>query len=157
MDTEQAALGPVVWNLSEAVRRTGVSRSTLQRRLKAGAIPGAERNLEGEWAIPVAGLIAAGVSPDMSEQVPDTAAADTAAEMAELRETVTEQRFQLERALRIAAERELARVEDALADARKRADEMAAVVRMLTAGPVSDPVPAMSDDTRETRRRWWNR
>jgi hypothetical protein len=49
--------------LGEAVKAVEVSRSTLQRRLKAGEIEGAHRTNEGTYAIPYAGLIAAGLAP----------------------------------------------------------------------------------------------
>ncbi|MFE5708112.1 hypothetical protein [Rhodococcus koreensis] len=51
------------WSASEAAKRCGVGRATIQRRLEAGLIPGAERTREG-WSIPIEGLLAAGFTPD---------------------------------------------------------------------------------------------
>lgn len=156
-DPADTAGGPVVWTLAEAVRRTGVARSTMQRRLKEGVVHGAERTPDGGWAIPVAGLIAAGIDP--LPDTPDEPPADPALEAADLRAQLiaAEHQAEMERAMRVAAERELARVEDALADSRKRADEMASVVRMLTAGTAADTAAGAPTGTPVGRRRLWGR
>jgi hypothetical protein len=64
-DTPTINGGPTV-SLGEAVRTTGKAKSTLQRRLAEGAIPGAVRLPSGGWSIPISGLIAAGLEPRMS-------------------------------------------------------------------------------------------
>ena len=64
-DTPTVNGGPTV-SLGEAVRTTGKAKSTLQRRLAEGAIPGAVRLASGGWSIPISGLIAAGLEPRMS-------------------------------------------------------------------------------------------
>lgn len=64
-DTPTINGGPTV-SLGEAVRTTGKAKSTLQRRLAEGAIPGAVRLASGGWSIPISGLIAAGLEPRMS-------------------------------------------------------------------------------------------
>lgn len=51
------------WTLSEAARRTGVSRATLLRRIEAGKISGATKTEDG-WSIGVEDLLAAGFHPD---------------------------------------------------------------------------------------------
>ncbi|MCZ9635325.1 hypothetical protein [Rhodococcus sp. BH5] len=51
------------WSLSEASKRTGVSRTTLLRRIEAGKIPGAIKTDEG-WSIGIEDLIGAGIIPD---------------------------------------------------------------------------------------------
>lgn len=49
---------------NQAAKVCGVSRTTMQRRLAASAIPGAEFNEASQtWRIPLDGLIAAGFSP----------------------------------------------------------------------------------------------
>lgn len=53
-------------SLGEAVRTTGKAKTTLQRRLKENVIPGAVRLPSGGWSIPISGLIAAGLVPEMS-------------------------------------------------------------------------------------------
>lgn len=52
------SLGPVL-SLGQAVNVSNVSRSTLQRRLYAGEIDGAQRTTSGAWRIPYAALVAA--------------------------------------------------------------------------------------------------
>ncbi len=50
----------------EAASICGVSLDTVRRRIRAGKIPGAVRLGEapfGEWALPLAGLVASGLSP----------------------------------------------------------------------------------------------
>jgi len=51
------------WSLSEAARRCGVGRATLQRKIEAGHIPGATKTDNG-WSIGVEDLLAAGLHPD---------------------------------------------------------------------------------------------
>jgi hypothetical protein len=51
------------WSLSEAARRCGVGRATLQRKIEAGHIPGATKTDSG-WSIGVEDLLAAGLHPD---------------------------------------------------------------------------------------------
>lgn len=55
------------WSLSEASKRTGVSRTTLLRRIEAGKIPGAIKTDEG-WSIGIEDLIGAGIIPDRPSQ-----------------------------------------------------------------------------------------
>jgi hypothetical protein len=52
--------GPT-YTLGQAAQHSGTSRSTIQRRLRDGKVPGAVRLESGEWAIPIAGLIEAGL------------------------------------------------------------------------------------------------
>lgn len=64
------------WSLTEAARRCGVGRATLQRRLAAGAIPGAVRGDKG-WELPLEGLLAAGFVPDRPSAAGDPPASTT--------------------------------------------------------------------------------
>jgi len=50
------------WSLSEAARRCGVGRATLQRRIEAGLLPGATKTDDG-WSIGVDDLLGAGFHP----------------------------------------------------------------------------------------------
>ena len=56
-----------------AARLTGLGRATIIRRLQAGSIPGAARDDQGHWSIPLDGLRAAGLDPDHPQQAGDTA------------------------------------------------------------------------------------
>lgn len=131
------------WTLAEAARRTGVSRATLLRRIEAGRIPGAFKT-EGGWSVGVEDLVGAGIVPDRyrhPDQVPGPvpAAVSTgvhdpahpARRVAEL-----EQALVVERAGREAAERHSATLERVI-------DAQAQTLRMLGAGTVSPPAPAL--------------
>lgn len=56
---DTATLRPAL-TISEAVQACEVSRATLKRRLGAGELPGAYKDEEGSWRIPVDVLLAAG-------------------------------------------------------------------------------------------------
>lgn len=51
------------WTLTEAVERTGASRSTLRRYLAAGKFPSAYKDSSNAWRFPLEDLLAAGLSP----------------------------------------------------------------------------------------------
>lgn len=59
--------------LHEAAVRCGVSDETIRRRLKRGALPNAVSGTDG-WQIPIADLIAAGLSPKSPRAVQSEAA-----------------------------------------------------------------------------------
>ncbi|MGA9223605.1 MAG: helix-turn-helix domain-containing protein [Pseudomonas graminis] len=50
------------WTLTEAVQRTGSSRSTLRRYLDAGKFPNAYKDSSKAWRFPLEDLLAAGLS-----------------------------------------------------------------------------------------------
>ena len=129
--------------ISEAVQACGVSRATLKRRLGAGELPGAYKDEEGSWRIPVDVLLAAGFRlhrPEPVHEPPQTQGYETSI-VDELRDRVA----------RLSAE---------LADARARAEERDRALATLelalrTLGPASgapSAQPALA-----SRRRWWRR
>lgn len=150
--------GPTM-GMAGAVRATGVSRSTMQRRLREGAIPGAHRGDDGDWVIPVVGLISAGMTPrttppETSTPTPPepprgtTSPAEVSpSEVERLRAEVERLRAELDHSRAVADER--ARHLDDLRDA------LAAMSRALPVGPQSPPSAPPSQT--ETRRRWWPR
>jgi len=156
--------GPTL-SLGDAVRLTGISRSTIQRRLHSGAIAGATRTTTGGWAIPVAGLIAAGMAPRVTP--PDTPPAteppptttpsmldDDTRVVADLRAELAATRQELNHARRLADER--ARHVD---DLRAALEAMARALPPAPEAPVGAPVgvPPSSADVTPPRRRWWSR
>lgn len=117
--------GRPVFTAADAARRCGVARSTLMRRLHAGEIPGAAKDDDGAWRVPLAGLLAAGLVPDAHRPPADAdddpapvldaaariAAAEHAAAIARLEGELLAERARREAAETLAAER-AARVAD---------------------------------------------
>lgn len=117
--------GRPVFTAADAARRCGVARSTLTRRLHAGEIPGAAKDDDGAWRVPLAGLLAAGLVPDAHRPPADAdddpapvldaaariAAAEHAAAIARLEGELLAERARREAAETLAAER-AARVAD---------------------------------------------
>ena len=169
-DTPTVNGGPTV-SLGEAVRTTGKAKSTLQRRLAEGAIPGAVRLASGGWSIPISGLIAAGLEPRMSpahtpmKRAPIRAPRGEADEYElleisthtpqvphdELAADVAELRAELERAnRREAAARQRAELLEAnLHDLRQNLEDLR---RALPPGPQPPAVTV----SQAPRRRWWS-
>ena len=94
--------------LNEAARAVGVSRRTLERRLKAGTLE-ATKDTAGAWVIPLVGLLEAGfqlraVEEPAEEPTPDapTPLGDErdqlVAELAEARAAIAEQAVRLREA-----------------------------------------------------------
>jgi len=129
--------------ISEAARRSGLSVSTLRRRLAKGSVPGAHKapGPDGEeWRIPVATLD--GLSVELPKR---TTRDDLATELGELRRQLDEER----------RTRELA---EALLDSERRGrEELARTVEVLreaieTLNRALPPARATSDT--KSRRRW---
>ncbi|HPE35682.1 MAG TPA: helix-turn-helix domain-containing protein [Spirochaetales bacterium] len=139
------------WSASEAARRCGVGRATIQRALSAGKFPNASKTDNG-WTIPLEDLLAAGFRPDRPAP-PDAPAREhdqegtgqvpelTARLRALRAELDTERaRTESERALRAAAEH-LAAVQE------QRANDLKAMLRALQAAPAAaapEPAPGRS-------------
>jgi hypothetical protein len=129
---------PALLTLAEAQRLCSVSRATLQRRLRAGAIPGAERTAGGSWAIPAAGLIEAGLAPrttpaDNVVDVPVDVPVDLEVELAE-------------------AERD-----HAVELARVQADQVRLLAGVIESLRPMLPAAGEADQPAQERRRWWHR
>lgn len=142
------------WSASEAARRCGVGRATIQRALTAGRIPGATETEKG-WSIPLEGLLAAGFTPDRPtppdqqpadplstarehDRAPDPHAREQAHRLAELEKELERERARadVEQARRIAAEQLAAERAERVADLRH-------ALRMLEAAPPApEPPPA---------------
>jgi len=125
------------FTVSQAAEVCQVSRKTITRRYDQLKLGGAYKDKAGQWAIPVAALLHAGLTPGRPaapDTVPSTQASalgqqDTATglRVAELEAQVTEYRHRAEVAEQLAAERS-ARVED-----------LRQALRMLEAGrPVQE-------------------
>lgn len=174
--------GPVL-GIAAAVRTTGTSRTTLQRRLKAGEIPGAHHGPDGTWQIPISGLVAAGMMPattppdpaptpprapedtppageptvptEVAHEAPTTSP-DVMAELAQLRDEVAALRLRAEVAETAAAERERALGALELA--------LATMARALPPAPTGEPTDPPTgyvtttpgEPTGSPRRRRWS-
>lgn len=91
------------WTLTEAVQRTGASRSTLRRYLDAGKFPNAYKDTSKAWRFPLEDLLAAGLSlsEPTSERALSTPTEHGQSMLTEqANETNTEQVSKLEQALR---------------------------------------------------------
>ena len=132
--------GPTM-SLGQAVATTGVSTSTLRRRLTAGEIAGAERLPSGGWSIPVAGLIAAGLTPRQTP--PDTPPPAPVATDAALTAEVAHLRAEVARLEAIAAER-AERITDlrlALEGMTRALPPAPAEVNAAALEPMTEPAP----------------
>jgi hypothetical protein len=132
-----------VHGLTEVVQMTGVSRSTVKRKLAAGAFPNAVQDEHGAWLVSVSDLLAAGLSlvpgparvaaatPVVRTSEPaQPAPVDQSNRVADL-----ERDLAIERARREAAERVIVHVE-------KRAETAERALLMLTAGERPADPPA---------------
>lgn len=143
VQVDDPALARPVLTLSEAVHACGVSRATLKRRLAGGELPGAYKDDEGSWRLPVDGLLAAGFRLHRPEPVhePVPTQAHDPGVMDELRDRIA----------RLTAE---------LADARARAEEreralatLELALRALGPGPTVVSQQALLTH----QKRWWRR
>lgn len=157
MDTTPDHNGRPRWSAATAAKHCGVSRTTIQRAIAAGRIPGAERGPDG-WLLPLEGLLAAGFavdSPSPPDGDRDHARADAeqvraadhlAARVRELEQELSQARADAERdrAARYAAEQ--------VAAERERTIEVQAqALRMLTAG--AGVAPSTPQSPAPSRRR----
>lgn len=105
------------WSVSQAAKHAGVARSTIQRYLARGAMPGAYRDDDGVWSIGVDDLLAAGFRVDAPTPP------DRPAEGVQHRHAPAPAVDDAEHARRIAE------LEAELADVRRRAEVAEAVAR----------------------------
>lgn len=117
------------WTLTEAVQRTGASRSTLRRYLDAGKFPNAYKDSSKAWRFPLEDLLAAGLSvseppTEQAQSLPTEQPTNAFAEQV----SKLEQALREERARADAAERLAASYLDNVQDLRR-------AMRMLEAAP----------------------
>lgn len=105
------------WTLTEAVQRTGASRSTLRRYQAAGKFPNAYKDSSNAWRFPLEDLLAVGLSPSepareralsaSSEQVlsasAEQASSASAEQVSKLEQALREERTRADNAERLAA------------------------------------------------------
>lgn len=147
-------LGPTM-SMGEAVRLTGASRSTMQRRLAAGQIEGAYRNAEGGWVVPMSGLLAAGFVPRTTPaEEPLEADPD---EIAALRAEIDRLSAAVAEIPRLRGEIEtLSAVNAAQAEHIRDFRVALETIRALPSGPPAKTAEPASVEP-EPRRRWWKR
>jgi hypothetical protein len=135
------------WTLTEAVERTGASRSTLRRYRDAGKFPHAYKDSSGVWRFPVPDLLAAGfrftdpaqrdhlstssehVQPEPEQPPADHLNTATQAELEAAREALAKVREQL-----ATAEQRAAVAEAVAAERERMIQTQAMALRMLEAG-----------------------
>lgn len=140
--------------IAETVKRTGLTRSTLQRRLKAGEIPGAHQGADGTWRIPMYGLIRSGLLDRSTPPDPPTPVAPLVSNTVRTPDVEGElDRLRVELA-RVRAERD-----DALALAAERRDQADALREAVAAlSRALPPAPAETDAPQAPKvKRWWRR
>lgn len=133
-------------SLAEAGRSCTVSTSTLRRRLKDGDIDGAHKDHDsGEWVIPIASLVSAGLMaptspPDPAPEPEQSTGADPD-EVRRLEAENAELRRRAEVAEAVAAERE------------RTIEAQARTLRMLEAatGPQTAPEPEQASPAPDTK------
>lgn len=104
-------MGPrPAWTLTEAVERTGVSRSTIRRYREAGKFPNAYKDRAGTWRFPLEDLLAVGLSPS-----------EPTREQAQSRSSDHDQSMPTEQASTASSE-QVSKLEQALREERARAD-----------------------------------
>jgi hypothetical protein len=122
--------GPTV-SLAEAAGQSALSLATIRRRLKSNKIPGAVRNGDRSWSLPIASLVAEGIwtgttEPDSPQPLESPAPDDTAELTAKVAYLTTE-----------------LRVSEAVREQLEgRVEDLRTSMRMLEAGP-------------QRRRRWF--
>lgn len=149
------------FNLSDAARLTGVSRSTMRRYREAGDFPNAYKNTDRQWMIPVEDLLARGLKlqgelsraitlTEPAQALPQAGAVDMPTGMAkELND--------LRRELAVEQARRQG-VEELLVEVRRRADLAEMALKQLEAPKTQEPIPAPAAEapaTEELKRRWW--
>jgi DNA-binding transcriptional MerR regulator len=130
------------WTISEAVERTGASRSTIRRYREAGKFPDAYKDSSGVWRFPLEDLLAAGlklIDPAHAEQlnqVSEQAVNAPPEQGSELLSKVTE----LERALAVERARNegLERLAQA---AQENVVDLRRALRMLEVGSSEQVTP----------------
>lgn len=145
----------------QVVEQFDVSRATVRRGIENGRFPGAAKDSQGRWMVPVEALIASGIKPRKtwltegtherahgSQEVANPLQNLVAAERAHSanehahnasRITQLEAELSAEKLLRAAAER--------------NAEDLRTALRMIEARP--SPAPAAT--TVQPRKRWWQR
>jgi predicted DNA-binding transcriptional regulator AlpA len=97
------------WTLTEAVQRTGASRSTLRRYLDAGKFPNAYKDTSKAWRFPLEDLLAAGLSvseppSERAQSLPAEQPNESALEqVSKLEQALREERTRADNAERLAA------------------------------------------------------
>ena len=151
--------------IAQVVEQFDVSRATVRRGIDNGRFPGATKDGQGRWAVPVEALVAGGIKPRktwLNEHAHGGAheLAQGAQKVVEpLQALVATERAHSENerahnASRIAQlEAELSAEKQLRAAAERNADDLRTALRMIEAAPSPAPEAA----TTQPRKRWWQR
>lgn len=131
------------WTISEAVERTGASRSTIRRYRDAGKFAHAFKDSAGVWRVPIEDLLAAGLSVSDPARVEQVSQVNEQVQPAHEQATVTlrEKVTELERALAVEQARNEG-LQRAAAAAEQNARDLRQALRMLE---VSRPEQATTE------------
>lgn len=156
--------GPTL-SLAEAARSTGRSTTTLRRWVDTGRLVDVDRTSDGGYRIPVASLIAAGLTPRTTPADTSTPTPAVTSEVERLRSDLdTAQRAEVER-LRSEVTDLRSRLDRRDAEVERLLDTLGRMTRALPPADTSTPTPApadtsttrppsMTDAGRELLRRW---
>lgn len=158
--------GRPAWTLTEAVERTGASRSTIRRYREAGKFPNAYKDTAGVWRFPLEDLLAVGLKPTepANEQAQDTTTEQaTSEQLNKLEQALILERTRADNAERLAASY-LANVQDlrrALvmleAGVAKPEPTTEPVQNRLTEQPVSNQERPTASEPESAPLRLWRR
>ena len=148
------------WTLTEAVQRTGASRSTIRRYLDAGKFPNAYKDTSKAWRFPIEDLLAAGLSvseppAEQAQSMPTEQPSNAVAEqVSKLEQALREERARADNAERLAASyldnvhdlRRALRMLEAAPSKPEQATEQAQSVpsEQPTSSPTPEPATAVS-------------
>lgn len=165
--------------IAQVVAQFDISRATVRRGIESGRFPGAHKDVQGRWLVPVDDLIGEhikprrswindpaheGGHPARSEQSHGAEAAETVVASEHAQSAIEHAQKLAQRDTRIAQlEAQLGAEKQLRAAAERNADDLRAALRMLEVAPATAraqaPVAAVPNPADETqpRRRWWQR
>lgn len=158
------------FSASQAAEVCDVDRTTIQRKLKRGSFPNAEKSADGAWQIPLADLLADGLNPGAPRPGDAPQAQSTDAPQGDATE-VPVAMTQVPQAELEQLRRRLAVAEALLDERQERISDLQLMLRQIEAAkPARSEIEAAegqvldlreglptSAESPQGRRRWWRR